>query len=63
MFARLHSTRRLARAAVFVLLLAPMAGCALLDKETYNLDRYRDERSVDIERRLERTEPIVQNPF
>lgn len=38
-------------------------GCALWDTERWNFDRYRDDRAVDIEHRLDRTEPIVQNPF
>jgi hypothetical protein len=50
-------------AAAIALLFVPTAGCALFDKDTYNLDRYRDERTVDIERRLERNEPIVKDPF
>ena len=33
------------------------------DSDRWNIDRYRDERAVDIEQRLERTEPIVKNPF
>lgn len=62
LFAQLHSTRRFATTAVFLLLTAT-AGCAMFDKDTYNLERYRDERAIDIEKRLERKEPIVQNPF
>jgi hypothetical protein len=38
-------------------------GCAMWDRDRWNLDRYRDERAVDIEQRLERTEPVVKNPF
>jgi hypothetical protein len=38
-------------------------GCAVWDNDRWNLDRYRDERAVDIEQRLERNEPIVKNPF
>jgi hypothetical protein len=40
-----------------------MSSCALWDKDRWNPERYRDERAVDIEKRLERTEPIVKNPF
>jgi hypothetical protein len=43
--------------------LASAAGCALFRKENWNIDRYRDERAVDVDRRLERPEPIVKNPF
>jgi len=38
-------------------------GCALWDVERWDINRLRDERAVDIEQRLERKEPIVQNPF
>jgi hypothetical protein len=43
-----------------VLLSVTALGCA---SETWNLDRYRDERTMDIEDRLTREEPIVKNPF
>jgi hypothetical protein len=43
------------------LLLTP--GCSLWDPERWNPERLRDERAVDIEQRLERKEPVVQNPF
>lgn len=46
-----------------LLLLASAAGCALWDRDRWNLDRYRDERAVDIDHRLEHAEPVVQNPF
>ena len=32
-------------------------------KETWSMDRYRDERAVDIDHRLEKNEPNVKNPF
>jgi hypothetical protein len=38
-------------------------GCAMWNQDRWNLDRLRDERAVEIEQRLERTEPIVKNPF
>jgi hypothetical protein len=40
-----------------------ISGCALFDKDRWNIDRYRDQRAVDIDQRLERTQPIVKNPF
>jgi len=40
-----------------------LAGCAMFDVERWNLDRYRDERAVDIDRRLSEDVPIGQNPF
>jgi hypothetical protein len=49
--------------AAILSLLILTGGCALWHKDHWNLDRYRDERAVDIEQRLERSEPIVKNPF
>jgi hypothetical protein len=49
-------------AAIAIPLLST-AGCALFHKDMWNPDRYRDERAVDIDRRLERNTPIVKNPF
>src|SRR5262245_25313809 len=63
LLARFHSTRRIAAAAVIALLLGPTIGCAFFKKDTWDLDHYRDERAVDIEHRLERSEPIVKSPF
>ncbi len=54
------------RAVVLAAILMPLAsagGCALFRKETWSMDRYRDERAVDIDHRLEHSEPNVQNPF
>lgn len=31
--------------------------------ETWNLERYRDQRALDIETRLTEDKPIVENPF
>jgi hypothetical protein len=42
---------------------APLAGCAMFDTDRWQLDRYRDERAVDIDRRLSEDVPIGQNPF
>lgn len=58
-----HFNCRAAGLAAVLFLLATAGGCALFDKDTWNLDRYRDERAVDIEHRLDRSEPIVKNPF
>jgi hypothetical protein len=38
-------------------------GCALFYKETWDISRYRDPRAADIDHRLDRSEPIVKNPF
>jgi hypothetical protein len=49
--------------AALLLLLTSAGGCALWNKDTWNIDHYRDQRAVDIEQRLDRNEPIVKNPF
>ena len=62
MLSRRHrATLLLYACALFFLVSA--GGCALWDKDRWNPPRYRDERAVDIEKRLERSEPIVKNPF
>jgi hypothetical protein len=58
-----HSSCRDSCLAAILIISAGAGGCAQWDRERWNLDRYRDERAVDIEQRLERTEPIVENPF
>ena len=52
-----------ARLGCLAVLLGMVSGCALLEKETWNLERYRDERARDIDARLSEDRPIVQNPF
>jgi hypothetical protein len=47
--------------AAFLFLLA--GGCAMFDRENWELNRYRDERAIDIDQRLEANTPIVENPF
>ena len=60
----LHSISRCAgSAAVLLLLLGAVGGCQFWDAQHWNPERYRDDRAVDIEERLERAEPVVQNPF
>ncbi len=58
-----HSNCRNASLAAIVSLPFLAGGCAMWDQNRWNLNRYRDERAVEIEQRLERTEPIVKNPF
>jgi hypothetical protein len=58
-----YSNRSLLAVAAIALSLLSTAGCALFHKESWNPNRYRDERAVDIDRRLERNTPIVKNPF
>ena len=43
--------------------LGPLGGCAAWNPDRWNLNRFRDERAVDIEGRLAREKPIVENPF
>lgn len=43
--------------------LASLPGCALWKAETWNLDRFRDERARDIDSRLSSDRTIVDNPF
>jgi hypothetical protein len=59
----LHFTRRLSVPAALLLSLLAASGCALMKKDTWNLNNYRDERAVDIDTRLEKTGPNVKNPF
>jgi hypothetical protein len=58
-----HSNRRLACLAVSAALFVPGGGCALFKAENWNPNKYRDQRAVDIEKRLDSDEPIVKNPF
>jgi hypothetical protein len=48
-------------AALPLLLVVP--GCQMWNAGRINLDRFRDERAVDVERRVDRVEPIVKSPF
>jgi len=49
--------------AALLLPLISAAGCALMNKDLWNPDHYRDERAVDIDHRLDKTAPTVKNPF
>jgi hypothetical protein len=42
-----------------------VGGCNMMkfQKDFWNLDRYRDERAVDIDHRLEKSDTSVKNPF
>lgn len=46
-----------------MLVLAPACGCEAWHMDHWSFDRLRDERAVEIEQRLSRDQPIVQNPF
>jgi hypothetical protein len=62
-------TLKVGRILCLVAVLGPLGGCALFNAgslfkaETWNLDRFRDERARDIDSRLSENRPIVQNPF
>jgi hypothetical protein len=58
-----HSNWRNACMAAIMSLLIFVGGCAMWDRDRWKLDSYRDAKAVDIEKRLERTEPVVKNPF
>jgi hypothetical protein len=49
-------------AAVLPLLMAA-PGCQMWNANGWNFDRLRDDRAVDVERRLDRDEPLVKSPF
>ena len=43
--------------------LVSAGGCSLWNKELLNPNHYRDARAVDIDNRLQKEVPIVNNPF
>jgi hypothetical protein len=49
--------------AVLAVLPASAGGCAFFNVENWNPNKYRDERAVDIDKRLDSNEPIIKNPF
>lgn len=55
--------RRAFLAGVVLLLVGLPLGCARWNPERWDLDHYRDERAVDIEKHLSREEPIIASPF
>jgi hypothetical protein len=60
-----HFSCRLAALAAIAAPLISLGGCTLMNfqKDFWNMDRFRDERAVDIDKRLNKNEPIVKNPF
>src|SRR5256885_12795297 len=58
-----HFSCRLATLAAIVAPLISLGGCAMFHKDFWNVERYRDERAVDIDTRLNKNEPTVKNPF
>jgi hypothetical protein len=58
-----HFSCRLAALAAIVAPLLSLSGCAMFHKDFWSVERYRDERAVDIDTRLNKKEPIVKNPF
>ncbi len=60
---RVYLTCRVLLLAVVLLPLIPLGGCMMFHKDFWSMDRYRDERAVDIDHRLNNKEPIVKSPF
>jgi hypothetical protein len=60
---RLHSNRHALWLAAILSLPIFATGCTLFDKDRWDLNQYRDERAVDIDKRLEQNTTIVKNPF
>src|SRR5262249_51391589 len=58
-----HFSCRLARLAAVVTPLLSQGGCAMFHQDFWNMDRYRDERAVDVDSRLQKNETIVKSPF
>jgi hypothetical protein len=56
------SCRLVALAAIVAPLLS-LGGCAMFHQDFWNMDRYRDERAVDVDSRLQKNETIVKSPF
>jgi hypothetical protein len=49
--------------AAAAVVLASAVGCAKWNPERFSIDRLRDDRAVDVDRRLDNAKPIVANPF
>jgi hypothetical protein len=60
-----HFSRRLVVLAGIAAPAVSLGGCSMIkfQKDFWNLDHYRDERAVDIDRRLEKSDTGVKNPF
>ncbi len=51
------------RTCCLALVLGALSGCAMWDFQKWNPENLRDERARDIDSRLSKDRPIVQNPF
>jgi hypothetical protein len=49
--------------AAIIAPLVSLGGCAMFHEDFWSMERYRDERAVDIDTRLNKPAPIVKNPF
>ena len=58
-----HLTCRVGCLAAILILLGSVSGCAMWDRDRWNIDRLRDDRAVEIDHRLKGADPAVQNPF
>jgi hypothetical protein len=46
-----------------ILVSVTISGCASWNLDRFSINKLRDDRAVDIDKRLEGTKPIVVNPF
>jgi hypothetical protein len=59
----IHSNRRFLTVAGILSLVILAGGCAMWDRDRWDLSRYRDERALDIDQRLSSEEAVVKSPF
>jgi hypothetical protein len=61
----IHFSCRVLTLAAIAALVLSVGGCRAwnFQKDFWNVDRYRDERAVDVDNRLSKNVPIVKNPF
>jgi hypothetical protein len=60
-----HSLHSICRKPLLAVILGVVcaSGCARWNLEDFHINKLRDDRAVDIDKRLEGTKPIVVNPF
>ena len=61
----IHFSCRVLTLAAIVAPIISLGGCRMMNfqKDFWNVERYRDERAVDVDTRLQKNVPIVKNPF
>lgn len=60
---RFHSICRITCLAGVIVLLASVCGCTTWDLQRFHPNNFRDERAVDIDRRLEGSKTLMPSPF